>query len=118
VTQTFSVTLTPPALGTSIASVVGIGIFAPARIATCRLARSFRRTAGPAKRPGPYCVLVGERPTIKDVAERAGVSVAAVSRAMSDQGDVSVQTGERLCDAALIPHRLEGARGSGGPDRL
>ena len=39
---------------------------------------------------------VGERPTIKDVAERAGVSIATVSRALNDKGDVSVQTRDHV----------------------
>ncbi len=40
------------------------------------------------------------RPTIKDVAERAGVSIATVSRALNDKGDVSVQTRERVREVA------------------
>ena len=40
------------------------------------------------------------RPTIKDVAEQAGVSIATVSRALNDKGDVSVQTRERVRDVA------------------
>jgi len=40
--------------------------------------------------------LVSERPTIRDVAERAGVSIATVSRALNDKGDVSVETRERV----------------------
>jgi LacI family transcriptional regulator, galactose operon repressor len=43
---------------------------------------------------------VGERPTIRDVAERAGVSIATVSRALNDKGDVSVQTRERVREVA------------------
>jgi LacI family transcriptional regulator len=43
---------------------------------------------------------VGERPTIKDVAERAGVSIATVSRALNDKGDVSVQTRDRVREVA------------------
>jgi LacI family transcriptional regulator len=39
---------------------------------------------------------VSGRPTIKDVAVRAGVSIATVSRALNDKGDVSVQTRERV----------------------
>ena len=40
------------------------------------------------------------RPTIRHVAERAGVSVATVSRALNDKRDVSVQTRERVREAA------------------
>ncbi len=40
------------------------------------------------------------RPTIHDVAERAGVSVATVSRAMNDKGEVSEQTREKVRAAA------------------
>ena len=39
-------------------------------------------------------------PTIKDVAERAGVSIATVSRALNDKGDVSVETRERVREVA------------------
>ena len=40
------------------------------------------------------------RPTVRDVAERAGVSIATVSRALSDQDVVSVDTRERVLEAA------------------
>jgi LacI family transcriptional regulator len=43
---------------------------------------------------------VSARPTIRHVAERAGVSVATASRALNDKGDVSVQTRELVRDAA------------------
>ena len=36
------------------------------------------------------------RPTIKEVAERAGVSIATVSRALNDKSDVSSETRERV----------------------
>ncbi len=39
---------------------------------------------------------MSERPTIKDVAARAGVSIATVSRALNDKGDVSTETRERV----------------------
>jgi LacI family transcriptional regulator len=39
---------------------------------------------------------VSDRPTIKDVAARAGVSIATVSRALNDRGDVSTETRERV----------------------
>ena len=40
------------------------------------------------------------RPTIKDVAEQAGVSIATVSRALNDRGDVSSETRERVREVA------------------
>src|SRR4051794_23251913 len=40
------------------------------------------------------------RPTIHDVAERAGVSIATVSRVLNDRGDVSVPTRKRVRAAA------------------
>lgn len=47
-------------------------------------------------------------PTIKDVAERAGVSIATVSRAMNDTGYVSVRTREKIeqaiCELHYIPN--------------
>jgi LacI family transcriptional regulator, galactose operon repressor len=43
---------------------------------------------------------VSRRPTIRDVAERAGVSIATVSRALNDRGDVSVETRERVREIA------------------
>ena len=43
---------------------------------------------------------MSDRPTIRDVAERAGVSIATVSRALNDKGDVSVQTRERVREVA------------------
>jgi LacI family transcriptional regulator len=43
---------------------------------------------------------VSQRPTIKDVAERAGVSIATVSRALNDKSDVSVQTREHVREVA------------------
>jgi LacI family transcriptional regulator len=44
--------------------------------------------------------LVTGRPTIKDVAERAGVSIATVSRALNDKSDVSGSTRERVREVA------------------
>jgi hypothetical protein len=65
-TQTFSVTLTPPALATSIASVLGIGIFAPAWIAAAlgifgarALLGLSRSRAERAKSPWSYVLDVG-----------------------------------------------------------
>src|SRR5205085_3635314 len=43
---------------------------------------------------------VSDRPTIRNVAERAGVSIATASRALNDKGDVSEQTRERVREAA------------------
>jgi LacI family transcriptional regulator len=43
---------------------------------------------------------VSDRPTIRDVAERAGVSIATVSRVLNDKGDVSVQTRDRVREVA------------------
>jgi LacI family transcriptional regulator len=43
---------------------------------------------------------VRDRPTIKDVAEEAGVSIATVSRALNDKGDVSHVTRERVLEVA------------------
>ena len=41
-----------------------------------------------------------QRPTIRDVAERAGVSIATVSRVLNDRADVSVETRERVREVA------------------
>jgi LacI family transcriptional regulator, galactose operon repressor len=43
---------------------------------------------------------VTDRPTIREVAQRAGVSIATVSRALNDKEDVSGPTRERVRDAA------------------
>jgi LacI family transcriptional regulator len=43
---------------------------------------------------------VKRRPTIRDVAERAGVSVATVSRALNDKDDVSPETRRRVREVA------------------
>jgi LacI family transcriptional regulator len=43
---------------------------------------------------------VSHRPTIRDVAERAGVSIATVSRVLNDRADVSVETRERVREVA------------------
>lgn len=43
---------------------------------------------------------MSDRPTIKDVAARAGVSIATVSRALNDKGDVSTETRERVREVA------------------
>lgn len=40
------------------------------------------------------------RPTIRDVAERAGVSIATVSRVLNDRADVSLETRERVREVA------------------
>ena len=43
---------------------------------------------------------MSDRPTIRDVAREAGVSIATVSRALNDKDDVSLQTRERVRKAA------------------
>src|SRR6266550_6609792 len=43
---------------------------------------------------------VSPRPTSRDVAERAGVSIATVSRVLNDRADVSVETRERVREVA------------------
>src|SRR2546423_299041 len=50
--------------------------------------------------PPPYRSAVSERPTIRQVAARAGVSIATASRALNDRGDVSADTRARVRDAA------------------
>jgi LacI family transcriptional regulator len=43
---------------------------------------------------------MSRRPTIHDVAEQAGVSIATVSRVLNDRGDVSTETRERVREVA------------------
>ena len=43
---------------------------------------------------------MSDRPTIRDVARQAGVSIATVSRALNDKTDVRTQTRERVREAA------------------
>jgi LacI family transcriptional regulator len=43
---------------------------------------------------------VSHRPTIREVAEQAGVSIATVSRALNDRADVSTETRERVREVA------------------
>src|SRR5262245_58621063 len=43
---------------------------------------------------------MSRRPTIRDVAERAGVSIATVSRVLNDRADVSAETRERVREVA------------------
>jgi LacI family transcriptional regulator len=43
---------------------------------------------------------MSRRPTIRDVADRAGVSIATVSRVLNDRGDVSLETRERVREVA------------------
>ena len=43
---------------------------------------------------------MSRRPTIRDVAERAGVSIATVSRVLNDRADVSLETRERVREVA------------------
>jgi LacI family transcriptional regulator len=43
---------------------------------------------------------MSRRPTIRDVADRAGVSIATVSRVLNDRGDVSPETRQRVREVA------------------
>jgi len=43
---------------------------------------------------------MSRRPTIRDVADRAGVSIATVSRVLNDRGDVSLETRQRVQEVA------------------
>jgi LacI family transcriptional regulator len=43
---------------------------------------------------------MSQRPTIRDVAEQAGVSIATVSRVLNDRADVSLETRERVREVA------------------
>src|SRR5207253_6101649 len=43
---------------------------------------------------------MNRRPTIQDVADQAGVSIATVSRVLNDRADVSTETRERVREVA------------------
>src|SRR5919198_5743953 len=43
---------------------------------------------------------MSRHPTIRDVAEKAGVSIATVSRVLNDRADVSMETRERVREVA------------------
>src|SRR5438045_366480 len=58
------------------------------------------RRAGGAARIVVIVADVSDRPTIRDVAREARVSIATVSRALNDKDDVSVATRERVREAA------------------
>src|SRR5690348_10249418 len=61
----------------------------------CRTTEARRSSAG--RVSGVRIVSsVSGRPTIKEVAERAGVSIATVSRALNDKGDVSAETRDHV----------------------
>ena len=71
----------------------GLGVAMRERLAPCAVL-----TASVC--PSHIVLGVSERPTIKDVAARAGVSIATVSRALNDKGDVSIGTREHVRDVA------------------
>lgn len=56
--------------------------------------------------------------TLRDIAERAGVSVATVSRALAGRGELSRRTRERVADAADALGYERGATQSGRPTSL
>src|SRR5947209_18005530 len=58
------------------------------------------REGVPIPRSARAPVRTPDRPTIRDVAERAGVSIATVSRALNDRSDVSVKTRALVRDVA------------------
>jgi LacI family transcriptional regulator len=73
----------------------------------CRLGHRRLTAAGIENTPVPHGCFSGrivwdvkDRATIKDVAEGAGVSIATVSRALNDKGDVSDRTRERVLEVA------------------
>jgi len=53
---------------------------------------------------------VSDRPTIRDVAQRAGVSIATVSRVLNDKSDVSAPTRDRVrAAAATLGYKVDPA---------
>src|SRR5947208_8693654 len=58
------------------------------------------REGVPVLRSARAAVRTPDRPTIRDVAERAGVSIATVSRVLNDKEDVSLSTRDRVREVA------------------